>query len=60
MARRKTIPINCYKCGRFLGPDGNPDVVFDDYSGGYECGYPMCGDCIKKEIERRNETTGAR
>jgi hypothetical protein len=44
-------PIQCHLCGRFIGKDGNPDVFWDDYNGGWECGYPKCGPCLRKENE---------
>ena len=43
----RRMPMNCYKCGRFIGPDGNPDVCEVDY-GVYEAGYPTCGRCLKR------------
>lgn len=49
--------LNCCTCGQFVGKDGNPDVYYDEYNGGYEAGYPTCGKCLfegtpeaKKEI----------
>lgn len=33
---------HCYICGRFVGKDGNLDISYDGYSGGYEQGYPTC------------------
>jgi len=43
------VPINCHKCGRFVGKNGKPDVIYDDYSGGWEIGYPLCEKCLKGE-----------
>lgn len=43
----KTRPLNCYKCGKFVGKDGFNDVYYDDYNGGYEIGYPECASCLK-------------
>jgi len=40
---------NCYKCGRFIGKDGNLDISYDEYDGGYEQGYPEYGKCIRGE-----------
>lgn len=34
---------NCYICGQFVGKDGNHDIGYDGYNGGYEQGYPTCG-----------------
>jgi hypothetical protein len=51
------MPLQCYKCGRFLGPDGYPDIVYDDWNGGYEQGYTLCGPCGRaegKEDKREN------
>ena len=45
---RRQAPVNCHKCGRFLGPDGDPDVAYDPYMGAYEAGYPTCGPCLEK------------
>jgi len=39
------VPLQCHKCKRFLGRDGYPDVIYDDYAGGYEEGYSLCGPC---------------
>jgi len=36
------VHSNCYKCGRFVGKDGNHDISYDPYCGGYEQGYPTC------------------
>jgi hypothetical protein len=47
----RRMPMNCYKCGRFIGPDGNPDVCEVD-CGVYEVGYPTCGRCLKRELAR--------
>lgn len=56
----KHIPINCCKCGRFIGPDGDPDVIQDN-DGNWECFYPKCGRCLRKEtsIEAKTTTAGA-
>jgi hypothetical protein len=40
-------PLNCSECGRFVGKDGDPDIVYDYYTGGYEVGYPLCGPCLR-------------
>ena len=40
-------PLQCYKCGQFLGHDGYPDVFRVD--GVYEEGYTMCGRCGRTE-----------
>ena len=45
----KRIPINCCKCGRFVGKEGDPDITYDNYNGGYEIGYPKCGNCLRVE-----------
>lgn len=45
----KTRPLNCCKCGKFVGKDGFIDVFYDDYSGGYEIGYPKCASCLKEQ-----------
>ena len=42
-------PLQCHKCGRFIGPDGYPDVMWDDYHGAYEEGYTVCGPCGRAE-----------
>jgi len=38
--------MNCCKCGRFIGKDGNCDIGYDEYMGGYEIGYPTCRKCL--------------
>jgi hypothetical protein len=43
------MPLQCHKCGHFIGKDGYPDVFYDDYSGGYEEGYSLCGPCGRKD-----------
>jgi len=52
---RHYVPLNCSNCGRFVGRNGFPDVFYDDYCGGWECGYPLCERCLKKQGERRND-----
>lgn len=39
----------CYKCGRFIGKDGYPDIAYDDYMGEREEGYSVCGPCGREE-----------
>lgn len=39
----KRIALNCWKCGRFVGPDGYDD--YDAESG--EVGYPLCKRCLE-------------
>ena len=46
--RNRYIPLNCSKCGRFVGKDGFHDVFYDGYNGGYEIGYPLCKRCLDK------------
>jgi hypothetical protein len=48
-------PLQCYKCGHYLGPDGYPDVFLVD--GVYEEGYTLCGPCGRAEgyPDRRKE-----
>jgi hypothetical protein len=41
--KRKGYPLTCCKCGRFIGKDGYPDIVYLD--GVYEEGYSYCGPC---------------
>ena len=39
------IPLNCSKCGRFVGKDG-----FHDYDPETrEVGYPLCKRCLSKK-----------
>ena len=40
------VPLNCSKCGRFVGKDGFHDVFYDGYNGGFEVGYPLCKRCL--------------
>jgi len=44
--------VNCSKCGRIVGKDGFLDVSYDDYAGGYEMGYPLCGRCLREKQAR--------
>lgn len=44
----KVVPLNCSKCGRFVGKDGFADVGYDYWNGGHEVGYPVCAKCIAK------------
>jgi hypothetical protein len=39
----------CYICGRFIGPGGYYDVMYDDYNGGWEEGYSTCAEHTKSE-----------
>jgi hypothetical protein len=55
MSKNKKKPMNCGKCGRFIGKDGNDDVYYDDWNGGWECGSPRCGKCLKKESEKKDD-----
>lgn len=34
--------INCSKCGRFIDRQGFADIMWDEWNGGYEMGYPLC------------------
>lgn len=40
--------LNCSECGRFVGKDG-----FHDVYDGREAGYPLCGQCLRKNPEDR-------
>ena len=40
------MPLQCCRCGRFIGPDGYPDMVMGD--GNWEEGYSLCGPCGRK------------
>lgn len=51
--------MNCYKCGRFIGPDGDPDVMEVD-RGVYEAGYPTCGRCLKRDTSNNATHDGRR
>lgn len=44
-------PVNCSKCGRFVGKDGFMDLCYDEYNGGWEMGYPLCGRCLSEKQE---------
>jgi len=37
-------PMNCTICGRFVGQDGYPNLVYDDWFGGWKA-EPVCGRC---------------
>jgi hypothetical protein len=43
----KAESLKCTKCGRFLGRDGYPRSVYDDWNGGIEVD-PLCGPCGRK------------
>lgn len=49
-----SIIINCHKCGKFVGDDGNKDIFYDDYQGAFEVGYPECKKCITKKEKDAN------
>jgi|GEM_PF-3593174 len=51
----KTRPINCYRCGRFVGKNGFIDVYYDDYNGGYEFGYPECASCLSRTADTSDQ-----
>lgn len=57
----RRMPMNCYKCGRFIGPDGNHDVMEVD-CGVYEAGYPTCRRCMKHDPANsgQGKNTGAK
>ena len=46
--------VNCSRCGRFVGPDGNYDIIYDPYMADYEMGYPKCGKCLREEREEES------
>ena len=48
MAKNRYIPLNCSKCGCFVGKDGFHDVGYDCWNGGYEAGYPLCKKCLDR------------
>ena len=41
--------MNCSTCGRWVGRDGFCDISLDNDSGCWECGYPLCGQCLREE-----------
>lgn len=47
-----TCPVNCSKCGRFVGKKGFMDLSYDYYNGGWEMGYPLCESCLEKERKK--------
>jgi hypothetical protein len=48
MAKNRYIPLNCSKCGCFVGKNGFHDVGYDYWNGGYEAGYPLCKKCLDR------------
>ena len=48
---QRYMPLNCSKCGRFVGKDGFKDVSYDGYNGGWEVGYPLCKRCLDKRVQ---------
>ena len=55
MLKSKYVPLNCSKCGRFVGKDGFHDVCYDPYTGGYEVGYPLCKKCLDLNNHKKQE-----
>lgn len=51
----KVVPLNCSKCGRFVGKDGFYDVMYDHYNGWYEVGYPLCKKCLDRSNTKNTE-----
>lgn len=47
---KKYTPLNCSKCGRFVGPDGFKDVFTSE--GMIEIGYPLCAKCLKNRTHK--------
>ncbi len=45
---RKHAPLQCGRCGRWLGKDGYPRAVYDEWNGGWEVD-PLCGPCGRKQ-----------
>jgi hypothetical protein len=39
--------INCRECGKFVGRDGNCDLI--EHGDGYRTGYPLCAKCIEAQ-----------
>lgn len=52
MAKNR-YPLNCSRCGRFVGKDGFHDVGYDYYNGGYEVGYPLCKKCLDRSTQQQ-------
>jgi len=52
MKRERCIPLNCSKCGRFVGKNGFHDISYDDYMGGWEVGYPLCERCLHEKRQK--------
>lgn len=45
---RPFVPgINCRECGKFVGRDGNCDLI--ECGDGYRTGYPLCATCIEAQ-----------
>ena len=41
--------VNCSKCGRWVGKDGDCDFHCDYESVVWEVEFPLCGPCLRKE-----------
>ena len=48
------VPINCSRCGRFVGYRGKIDVSEVDI-GVYEMGYPLCEKCLEQDEKSTKE-----
>jgi len=44
MSETHRANLKCTKCGRWLGRDGYPRAVYDEWNGGWELD-PLCGPC---------------
>jgi len=49
MNKHTDTPINCSKCGRFVGKDGFLDTGYD-CEGTPEFGYPLCKRCLDIKV----------
>lgn len=45
----KSYPLNCYRCGRWVGKDGDPDISHAICDEPAEIGYPRCGRCVRED-----------
>ena len=49
-------PVNCARCGKFVGRNGDYNITFDWYNGCVDYGYPLCAKCLEKtEVKSGDE-----
>lgn len=54
------MPLNCYRCGRFVGKDGDPDIWRSVGGEPAEIGYSRCGRCVRDDQRRAAQAAEGR